>query len=495
MVFLITSPFLASGDTEANSIHPQKDPEKRRFNQWTLCFMSIVAYILVSAFKSSVAVDSIRQSQTLSDATRTTLVSNGGAFELGFFTPGNSDKRYLGIWYKNIPQTVVWVANSVNPINDFSGVLTVNATGSLVLTQNDTVVWYTIPLTQAQNPVAELLDSGNFVVRDQSGTNPEGYLWQSFDYPSDTSLPGMKLGWDLRTGLHRKITAWKSPDDPYPSGFSWDLLLHNYPEFYLMKQSEKYMRIGPWNGAYFSGLPDLLPNPVYDYSFVSNKDEIYYTYSLNSSSIISRLVMNQTNSVAVRYVWVEDRDWTVYKSIPKDYCDNYKLCGPNGNCIINESPVCECLKGFKPKLPQAWSSMDWSEGCVRSVALSCKNGSKDGFIKLVGLKVPDTEHTWMDESMSLEACREKCLNDCSCMAYTNTDITGSGSGCVMWFGDLNDIRQISSDGQDLYIRMAASEIGKDYCTLSIDFYIILDSFDFDPDIYPFFASSFNYIRP
>ena len=55
--------------------------------------------------------------------------------------------------------------------------------------------------------------------------------------------------------------------------------------------------------------------------------------------------------------------------------------------------------------------------------------------------MPETTYTQVDYSMNLEQCREKCLKNCSCMAYTNTDIKGSGSGCAMWFGDLIDIRQ------------------------------------------------------
>ncbi|KAF6159871.1 hypothetical protein GIB67_032955 [Kingdonia uniflora] len=35
------------------------------------------------------------------------------------------------------------------------------------------------------------------------------------------------------------------------------------------------------------------------------------------------------------------------------------------------------------------------------------------------------------------------------------------SSCVMWFGDLVDIRQLMAGGQFLYVRMAASELGND----------------------------------
>ena len=93
----------------------------------------------------------------------------------------------------------------------------VNSSGSLVLlSQNRTVVWSANSTKEAGSPVVELLDSGNLVLREKNEENPESYLWQSFDYPSDTWLAGMKLGWDLRTGLERRLTAWKSPDDPSP---------------------------------------------------------------------------------------------------------------------------------------------------------------------------------------------------------------------------------------------------------------------------------------
>lgn len=71
------------------------------------------------------------------------------------------------------------------------------------------------------------------------------------------------------------------------------------------------------------------------------------------------------------------------------------------------------------------------------------------FIKLP--YVCDTTHTLMHEDMDLEECRVKCLNNCSCMAFTNSDIWGGGGGCVLWFGDLIDIKPFQTGGQDLYI--------------------------------------------
>ncbi|KAF7822815.1 G-type lectin S-receptor-like serine/threonine-protein kinase [Senna tora] len=418
-----------------------------------------------STAATSLQIQSLRPSQFITDDGTTTLVSKAGTFAFGFFSPATSNKRYLGIWYNKIPdQTVVWVANRLNPILNHSSVsalLTINTTtGNLVLSQNDTVLWHTNSTTQPQSPLVQLLDSGNLVLLDEKNeSNPEAYLWQSFDFPSDTLLPGMKFGWDLRIGLNRVLTAWKSPDDPSPGDFTSLVVLNNYPDSYLMKGTEKFYRFGPWNGLHASGSPEVKSNPVFDYSFVNNKDEFYYTFSLKNNSVFTRLVMNQTNSARYRYVWVEnDKKWTIYSTKPVDYCDNYGLCGPNGNCVINDSPVCQCLRGFTPKSPQHWNSVDWSDGCVRNKALNCSEKLKDGFVKFEGMKVPDTTHTWLDVSMNLEQCRDKCLSNCSCMAYTNSDVRGTGSGCVLWFGDLIDMRQYGSGGQDLYIRMTASEL-------------------------------------
>ncbi|MCD7459421.1 hypothetical protein HAX54_040878 [Datura stramonium] len=50
-----------------------------------------------------------------------------------------------------------------------------------------------------------------------------------------------------------------------------------------------------------------------------------------------------------------------------------------------------------------------------------------------------------------------CALKLLCMAYSNAEIHNEASGCILWFEDLLDIRQVPEGGQDIYIRMAASE--------------------------------------
>ncbi|XP_024027472.1 G-type lectin S-receptor-like serine/threonine-protein kinase At4g27290 [Morus notabilis] len=429
----------------------------------SFCLYIIASMFLSSFITFSFAADSIGLNQSISDGT--TLVSKEGMFELGFFSPGNSKNRYVGIWYKNITvQTVVWVANRCNPINDSSGVLTMNSTGNLVLLyQNKSVVWSTNSSKQAQKPILQLLDSGNLIVRDEEDGNSENYLWERFEEPSNILLPGMKLGLNYRKGLNWRISAWRNWDDPCPENFTWgveiDVQQQRFPEAYFRQGVTKSSRFGPWNGVTASGIQLLKPNNLYDFYFVYNEEEAYYFFNLKSNAMINIVVLNQTTMVSERIVWAEDdKSWSHYDSFPTEQCDSYGLCGGNGNCVIGDSPVCQCMKGFKPKYPEKWLT-EWSDGCTRNTPLDCKDKDNDGFVEFVNLKLPDTAYARANTSMNLKECRAKCLSNCSCMAYANSDIRNGGSGCIMWFGDLMDIRKVSSSEQVLYLRMPASELG------------------------------------
>ena len=114
-----------------------------------LSSMFVIPNLLFFFFETTYGIDNITSTQTLADGK--TLVSKDGNFELGFFSLGSSNNRYLGIWYKIQDKTVVWVANKDSQINDSSGILMINSIASLVLlSQNKSVVWSTSSLKQAQ---------------------------------------------------------------------------------------------------------------------------------------------------------------------------------------------------------------------------------------------------------------------------------------------------------------------------------------------------------
>ncbi|CAA0808477.1 G-type lectin S-receptor-like serine/threonine-protein kinase [Striga hermonthica] len=406
-------------------------------------------------------MDTITSGQILKDGN--TLLSSGGNFELGFFSPaGSSAKRYVGIWYKKIPvQTVVWVANRENPVLGSTGFLRVDPPGILVLVnETNDIVWSTPTISAStrpvRHPVAELLDSGNLVVRDDDDHNPSSFAWQSFDHPTDTLLPGMKLGWNFTARLEVYLSSWKNADDPSPGDFTYRCDFRGYPQNVLEKNGLVEYRTGPWNGIRFSGIPSLSKNRIFKYGLVLNKNAVYSHYELLNDSVISRFTLSQTG-VAQRLTWVDrTRGWVVYMTCPMDNCDFYGLCGPYGTCNVANSPVCGCLSKFEPKDEEGWDRADWSGGCVRRSPLSCEKG--DLFLKYSGVKLPDTRNSWYNESMSLEECRKVCLGNCSCTAYSSLDISRGENGCLLWFDDLVDIRELSAEGQDIYIRMASSEL-------------------------------------
>ncbi|CAJ2665707.1 unnamed protein product [Trifolium pratense] len=421
----------------------------------------ITKLLLVFFSKFSSAGDTITKSDSFLDGS--TLISKDGTFELGFFNPGNSPNRYVGIWYKNIPvKTVVWVANRDNPIKDnsSSSKLKINSEGNLVLLNNNqSILWSTNATKTASSPIVHLLNNGNLVLRDDNENEEDSFLWQSFDYPGNTLLPGMKIGWDKKTGLNRRVTAWNNWDDPSSGYFSYSTKLTSNPEVVIWKGSEEFYRTGPMIGALSGGVFGLKPNPIYNHYFVYNSEEVYYMYTLKDNSVISIIVLNQTLLVRQRLIWIpESKTWRDYLNLPQDNCDAYNVCGTNAKCNIDGSPFCQCLDGFKPKSPQQWITTDWTQGCVRSGNWTCGVKSRDGFRRIAGVKLPDTTNSWINVNMTIDDCKVKCLQNCSCTAYSSLFPNEERKGCSIWFNDLKDLR-LSQPGRDLYVRIDASDIG------------------------------------
>lgn len=404
---------------------------------------------------SSLAADTISSNQTLTG--NQTIVSSGGKFELGFFAPGTSSKFYIGIWYKNVPkQTVVWVANRETPISDINSAHLKISDGNLVLLNESQAQIWSTGLNDSTNSsvVAVLLDDGNLVLRDGSGSNQSS--WESINNPGDTWLPGGKINYDKRTRTKQLLTSWKNSEDPAPGLFSLELDPNESQYLIRWNRSEQYWSSGPWNGQIFSLVPEMRLNFRYNFSYVNNTNESYFTYSVYDPSVISRFIMDVSGQIK-QLSW-DNTDWTLFWSQPRQQCEVYAYCGAFGSCNQNSLPFCNCLPGFKQKSENDWSLKDYSGGCVREMNLQCEsngtssNGRSDRFLQSPYVSLP--EHSQALTVGSQVECESACLNNCSCTAYGY-----DSNGCSLWNEELLNVQQLSEgdgNGRTIYIRLSAS---------------------------------------
>jgi hypothetical protein len=411
---------------------------------------------------SGIASNTLSNGANITDHGNTTLVSPGGSFTLGFFSPpGVPTKRYLGIWFTvSGADSVYWVANRDTPLNNISGVLVVTAGGSLsLLDGSGQTAWSSNTTGASGSTVVQLLDSGNLIVGEKSGGGR--VLWQSFDHPSNTMLADMKFGKNLKTGAEWSLTSWRSANDPATGGYRRVMDTNGLPDIVTWQGSAKKYRSGPWNGRWFSGVPDMDSGfKLFTVQMVDDADEVTYALNATTAAPPTRMVLDDAGKVQVLVWFTTKRVWVSYAWLPRDVCDEYASCGAFGLCNVDAAPTpsCSCVEEFSPV-----NQSQWSSGCRRDVQLECGNGTTatDRFTVVRGVKLPDTENATVDRSATLEQCKAWCLANCSCVAYAPADVRGDGggSGCVMWKDNIVDVRYIDN-GQDLYVRLAKSESGR-----------------------------------
>ncbi|KAG7588007.1 Protein kinase domain [Arabidopsis suecica] len=425
--------------------------------------------------------NAITRNHTLRDGD--SLISEDESFEVGFFSPKNSTLRYVGIWYKNIePQTVVWVANRAKPLLDHNGALKIADDGNLVVVNGQNVpVWSTNAKPESNNTVVLLFKTGDLVL--SSDSDRSKWYWESFNNPTDTFLPGMRVRVNPSHGENRAFTPWKSENDPSPGKYSMGIDPVGALEIVIWEGEKRKWRSGPWNSAIFTGIPDMFRFTNYIYGFklsLPDRDgSVYFTYVASDSSDLLRFWI-RFDGVEEQYRWNKDaKNWTLLQWKPSTECEKYNRCGNYSVCDDSkefDSGKCSCIDGFEPVHQDQWNNKDFSGGCKRRVPLNCNQSvvadQEDGFKVLKGIKVPDFGSVVLHNNS--ETCKDVCARNCSCKAYAVV----LGIGCMIWTHDLIDMEHFERGGNSINIRLAGSELGggKEKSKLLIIIFSVIGAF-------------------
>ncbi|PON66939.1 S-receptor-like serine/threonine-protein kinase [Trema orientale] len=422
-------------------------------------FKLILFLSLFMKIRFSYGADSLTIDNVLSDDS--TIVSASRVFEMGSFRPGSAPNYYLGIWYvKDASRRAVWVANREKPVS-LAAELRISDGNLVLFDESKLPIWSTNvssrTTTTGPSVQAVLLDTGNLVLNDES--NPSEPLWQSFDYPIHTWLPGAKIRYNKITKTRQILTSWKNSEDPAPGLFSLQLDQNDSSFVMLWNRSKNFWTSGPWDGQIFTGITEMTLSDNFFFSFVSNENESYATYSMYNTSTLTCYFEMGVSGQINQMNWLPTNEWNLFWSLPQQQCEVYAICGEYGSCISNEKslPFCQCLMGFEPKSPQDWDLKDYSGGCVRRTKLQCEtnttSSSLDIFLEMVDMSTPEDKISL--GTMSFAECESICLNNCSCSAFYYDSL-----GCSMWTDNLLDLKQLEagdSGRRTLYIRLAASE--------------------------------------
>ncbi|CAM0879183.1 unnamed protein product [Alopecurus aequalis] len=419
------------------------------------CIPTFIFLFLSSSCKSD---DQLTHVKPLTQ--RDMLISKGGYFALGFFSPTSSNRSfYLGIWYHNLPgpRTVVWIANRDNPISTpLSSILTITNSSDLVLSDSEgRNIWMVTSniTTGGAKAYAVLLDTGNFVLRLANTTD----IWQSFDHATDTLLPNMRFLVSYKAQVVERFVAWKGQDDPSSGDFSFSgdpssptlqrLISHgNMP----------YHRTTVLNGVSVSG-GTFISNTgsVVSVTVRSLGDKFYFFFTV-SDGLPMRFILDYMGVVRFLSWSYHSSSWQLIYKTPQAACDIYASCGSFSYCDLTDTvPTCKCLNGFEP------DGINFSRGCRRTQELKC--GTQSSFLTLPSMKVPDKFlHI---KNQSFNECAAECSRNCSCTAYAYANLGSAGAEadptrCLIWIGELIDTGKTLNDGENLYLRLAESPVDK-----------------------------------
>ncbi|KAF8658360.1 hypothetical protein HU200_059408 [Digitaria exilis] len=338
------------------------------------------------------------------------LVSPDGTFACGFYNVSPTVFS-VSVWFaRAAARTVVWTAAPARPVHSTGARLSLDRrSGALVLTDFDgTVVWNSTYVA-GDAARARLLDTGNLVL--EGGGNGAGEtVWQSFDSPTDTLLPGQRFTAARhlvsRGGRGRLLAAGY-----YSLGFSDYAMLslfydnHNFSSIYWPNPYNNYVanKRKIYNFTREAELDALG-------QFISSDDAGFVAADLAAGDgVRRRLTLDADGDLRLYSLDAATGTWTVTWMAFANPCTIHGVCGANAVCLYGPSPACVCAPGHERA-----DAGDWTKGCLPAFRRDCS-----GKTKLVAL--PHTDFWGYDlndgEILPFRECARRCHVTCSCVAF------------------------------------------------------------------------------
>ena len=308
---------------------------------------------------------------------------------------------YLSIYSKWNSDWVVWNANRNQPVDINSAVLSLNNSGVLKIESKfgEPIILYdSRQHSNNSNIVATLLDTGNFVLL----VFQKNIVWESFDHPTDSLLPGMKLGVNHKTGHKWSLVSSISDSIPASGPFSleWEA---TRKELVIKRREKVYWTSGKLmkNNRF-----KYIPGENFKVEIVSNEEEEYFRYTAPNEELIIWTLF-QTGQLI-------NREGGESGDIARaDVCNGYNT---NGGC-------------------QRW-------GEVKIPA--CRNPG-DKFDSKRVYSNDNILYNIENASYGISDCQEMCWSNCSCFGFNYLYVINE-TGCVFLVSSKG--LNIASSGSD-----------------------------------------------
>ncbi|XP_077213597.1 G-type lectin S-receptor-like serine/threonine-protein kinase LECRK4 [Tasmannia lanceolata] len=382
-------------------------------------------------------------------------LSPSGDFAFGFYNL-TGDLFLAGIWFHKIPEkTLVWSANRDRPVR-IGSTIQLTPWGTLVVSDPPGTDNFWI-YNGASADSASMQDDGNFVLRN-SGSN---VVWQSFNSPTDTLLPGQTLHRDKHlisnangttnysTGRFELLMQYDGNlllNDQYADPAYWFTGTLTESSILVFNQSTMLMYVFDYTPIAFLTDAAKLPRPLGDYYHRAMIDDggnfVQYTFWKGNGSGVSA------------------RHWSVVWRAIEDPCTTNALCGEYGYCVLdeNQKASCRCLQGFSQLDPN-----NPFKGCYSDfLPESCeKNSSRANFevVRMNDFDFPNSGYTDLLRLNDVDAdrCEKAVKEDCFCMAA----VLENGICRKKRMPLLNGRQGISSSGLLAFVKVPASNITSD----------------------------------